>query len=363
MKKKVICILMAVVLLSSCSNDTTTVTATIESSKTPTTSITTATALTTVVDETQSEITTLVEIADPDIRSLKWGMLVDEVKYYEKEKNYTESVEDTGAEIQTLLVYPDVLFDGYNTEMTLCIVEGKGLNGVNYRIKDDKYQEIYNKVYNEYGEPDSTFTDYSYWEIEKDNVNILVMKYELTEVITQYSFFPNESITVSTETAETTKSEKTTTKPKANTPHNPTIGEKNALKTAYSYLNYTAFSYIGLIDQLEYEGYTHSEAVYAVDNCGANWNEQALLSAYSYLDYTAFSYSGLIDQLEYEGFTNSEATYAVKNCGADWYEQAAKCAKSYLDYSSFSRSSLIDQLEYEGFTYDQAVYGVEANGY
>lgn len=72
----------------------------------------------------------------------------------------------------------------------------------------------------------------------------------------------------------------------------------------------------------------------------------------------AFSYEGLIEQLEYEGYSNSEAKYAADNCGADWYEQAVKCAENYLDVMSFSRSELIDQLEYEGFTHDQAVHGV-----
>lgn len=91
--------------------------------------------------------------------------------------------------------------------------------------------------------------------------------------------------------------------------------------------------------------------------------KNALKSAQSYLRYSAFSYSGLISQLEYEGYSTEDSTYAVDNCGADWSEQAAKCARQYLDYSSFSRDGLIDQLEYEGFTYDQAVYGVEQNGY
>ena len=91
--------------------------------------------------------------------------------------------------------------------------------------------------------------------------------------------------------------------------------------------------------------------------------KNALASAKSYLNYTAFSRSGLIDQLEYEGYTIIEATYAVDNCGADWYEQAVKCAESYLNYSSFSKEALIDQLEYEGFTYAQAIYGVEENWY
>lgn len=90
--------------------------------------------------------------------------------------------------------------------------------------------------------------------------------------------------------------------------------------------------------------------------------QSALTKADDYLRYSSFSYSGLIDQLEYEGFTTEEATYAADNCGADWYEQAVEKAADYLDFSSFTRSSLIDQLEYEGFTYEQAAYGASQNG-
>ena len=84
----------------------------------------------------------------------------------------------------------------------------------------------------------------------------------------------------------------------------------------------------------------------------------AVEKAKDYIDYTAFSYSGLVDQLKYEGFTDSEARYGAENCGADWYEQAARKAQEYLDYTSFSRQGLIDQLKYEGFTSEQAEYGV-----
>ena len=91
--------------------------------------------------------------------------------------------------------------------------------------------------------------------------------------------------------------------------------------------------------------------------------KNALAKAKSYLNYSAFSYKGLIEQLEYEKFSTSDATYAADNCGADWFEQAAKKAKSYLSFTSFSRDGLIEQLEYEGFTHEQAVYGVEQNGY
>ena len=91
--------------------------------------------------------------------------------------------------------------------------------------------------------------------------------------------------------------------------------------------------------------------------------KNALTKAKSYLSHSAFSYTGLIKQLEFEGYTHEEAVYGVDNCGADWFEQASKKAASYLRSSSFSRDGLIKQLEYEGFTHDQAVYGVEQNGY
>lgn len=91
--------------------------------------------------------------------------------------------------------------------------------------------------------------------------------------------------------------------------------------------------------------------------------KNALVTAGKYLNYTAFSYTGLIEQLEYEGYSTEDATFAVDRCGADWNEQAAKCAKKYLDYSSFSRDGLIEQLEYEGFTAEQAEYGVSSAGY
>lgn len=91
--------------------------------------------------------------------------------------------------------------------------------------------------------------------------------------------------------------------------------------------------------------------------------KNALSKAAQYLDYTAFSHSGLIEQLVYEGFSDEEATFAADNCGADWNEQAAMKAAQYLDYSSFSRSGLIEQLEFEGFSSEQAGYGATSVGY
>ena len=87
--------------------------------------------------------------------------------------------------------------------------------------------------------------------------------------------------------------------------------------------------------------------------------KNALWAAKNYLAVMPFSHKGLIEQLEFEGYSHSEAEYAADNCGANWKEQAVKAAEGYLDIMPFSRSELIEQLEFEGFTYEQAVYGVD----
>ena len=58
-----------------------------------------------------------------------------------------------------------------------------------------------------------------------------------------------------------------------------------------------------------------------------------------------------------------EIDYAIEHCGANWNEQCAECAQDYLDSMSMSRSELYDQLEYEGFTSSQIAYGLAAVGY
>lgn len=100
-------------------------------------------------------------------------------------------------------------------------------------------------------------------------------------------------------------------------------------------------------------------------NIGFRMNKDAALEeAEECLRYGAYSYEGLIEELnEYRGFAEDTAVFAADNCGADWNEQAAKKAKSYLEFTAFSRQGLIDQLKYEGFTDAQAAYGVKSVGY
>lgn len=177
-----------------------------------------------------------------------------------------------------------------------------------------------------------------------------------------------KTITTTTKKITTTKPTTTTTTTTMTTTTTTTttlipLGMSNALESAKSYIEFSNFSYAELVQQLEYEGYTHDEAVYGANNCGANWFDEALQSAKSYVEYSAFSYTELVQQLEYEEFTHDQALHGANNCGANWNEQAAKAAQSYLDYMSFSRQELLDQLIYEGFTTEQAEYGVKSVGY
>lgn len=85
-------------------------------------------------------------------------------------------------------------------------------------------------------------------------------------------------------------------------------------------------------------------------------------SASSYIDFSAFSRQGLIEQLQYEGFSEADAAHGVDTLDVDWNEQAADSAASYLEFSSFSRQGLVEQLLYEGFTPAQAEHGVSTTG-
>lgn len=56
----------------------------------------------------------------------------------------------------------------------------------------------------------------------------------------------------------------------------------------------------------------------APTGASSSGQRNALAKADAYLEMSGFSYSGLVEQLEYEGFSTADATYAADNCGADW---------------------------------------------
>lgn len=98
--------------------------------------------------------------------------------------------------------------------------------------------------------------------------------------------------------------------------------QKNAVRSAKSYLSMTGFSRDGLIEQLSSsygEGYDRADATAAVDSLSVDWNIQAKRSAEQYLAMMGFSCNGLIEQLSSdagEKYTQSQAAYGAQQAGA-----------------------------------------------
>lgn len=138
-----------------------------------------------------------------------------------------------------------------------------------------------------------------------------------SEVNTEPSENIGEPETVMQESADVVVG--TNPEPVAETPvvtqNQPTLGERQAIRAAQNYIDFKAFSKSGLIEQLEFEGYSRTEAEYGVDNITVDWNEQAALSAKAYLEYSNFSRTGLIEQLKFEGFTTAQAQYGASAVG------------------------------------------------
>ncbi|SCL25873.1 Nucleoside phosphorylase [Micromonospora nigra] len=147
--------------------------------------------------------------------------------------------------------------------------------------------------------------------------------------------------------------------------------QRNAVRSAQSYLRNGAFSRKGLIEQLSSDagdGYSLEASTYAVDSLNIDYNEQAVKSAQSYLRNGAFSRKGLIEQLSSDagdGYSLEASTYAVDSLNIDYNEQAVKSAQSYLRNGAFSRKGLIEQLSSDagdGYTRSQAAYGASEAG-
>ncbi len=70
----------------------------------------------------------------------------------------------------------------------------------------------------------------------------------------------------------------------------------------------------------------------------------------------------LVAQLESDGFSHEDAVYAVDKLNMDWDAKAVEMAAQYVDTMEFTRADLVDQLMYEGFTGPQAEEAATAVG-
>ena len=97
-----------------------------------------------------------------------------------------------------------------------------------------------------------------------------------------------------------------------------------------------------------------SDPVSSKAGTGSSAAEEA---AELYLLSAPYSYQGLVQELQNEGFTKEQAVAAADSCCADWNEQATRAAKNYLKLREFTQEGLEEQLKYDGFTEEQAKHG------
>jgi len=116
-----------------------------------------------------------------------------------------------------------------------------------------------------------------------------------------------------TTTTTTTSSQSTTSTQESKS--DISLAKMNALAKAKMYLATMPFSRDGLVRQLSFDKFDESDAIYGVDNAGADWNEQAVKKAKQYNDITPMSKDGLIRQLVFDKFTQEQAEFGVTSIG------------------------------------------------
>lgn len=132
--------------------------------------------------------------------------------------------------------------------------------------------------------------------------------------------------------------------------------QKYALTKAASYFKSSQYSKKQLIEGLEYESIPHDAAVFAAENCKADWKEQATITAKTILAAGGYTEEELEDSLRYYYFTDEEIEYALKNVNADYYEQAVydACFYKYNSGLKYDKATAKERLESSGYS-DKAV--------
>ena len=104
----------------------------------------------------------------------------------------------------------------------------------------------------------------------------------------------------------------------------------------------------------------------ALEHCNVDWRENALL-AVEKPPYTTYSYKKMVNCLvEYDGYTEEDAIYAADNCGADWKERCCRKVKLYLEddatYNDSREWLTRDLKDYGLFTDEEIEYALDQCG-
>ncbi|MBQ7058828.1 MAG: hypothetical protein IJM83_05945 [Firmicutes bacterium] len=139
-----------------------------------------------------------------------------------------------------------------------------------------------------------------------------------------------------------------------------TADQRAAYFRAFELYTNGYYSYVGLIDRMENEGYVYEDAVWAVDRIDADWYVDAVGYANYLLSQDNYTRGELWSDLSYAYFTDDQCDYGVANCSADWSYEALQMANSYLyEYAPCAPYDLKMQFMDGGWTQDEIDYAME----
>ena len=144
----------------------------------------------------------------------------------------------------------------------------------------------------------------------------------------------------------------------------PQIAE-SAMKEVEYYANERGHSPKRIFDRLSGD-FSDAMIEYALEHCNVNWRKNAQMEVEA-PPYTTHSYKEMVNWLvEYAGYTEEDAIYAADNCGADWKERCCRKVKLYLEDDATyndSREWLTKHLkDYDLFADEEIQYALEQCG-
>lgn len=125
----------------------------------------------------------------------------------------------------------------------------------------------------------------------------------------------------------------------------------DAVKKAKFYIEKRNLSRLGAIDTMnKYCKFIESDVLYAVDNCGADWGQEAIDYIQEWLDVgSGYCYYTMVKRMKGDWFTNEDIEYALNNMKIDWVAEAGKKIASLLESSAYSAVEVTNFMTRAGF--------------
>ena len=139
--------------------------------------------------------------------------------------------------------------------------------------------------------------------------------------------------------------------------------KEKTVEWSKSALENKPYSRVGLINYF-YPRWPFIEAdvLYGVDNCGADWNEQAIRYVQNELDKQyGCNYISLVKGMKREGFTNENIEYALTHITIDWVAEAEKNIASRLESNCYSEYWLLYNMIVNGEYVDADLFAAISN--